>query len=121
MRGHEVFTSVSVGIALSSAGYDRPEDMLRDADTAMYRAKAAGRARHRSSTATCTSARCRRCSSRPICDARSSAARSSLYYQPIVDLDSGAVLGFEALVRWRHPERGLLPPDRSCRSPRRPG
>ena len=46
VRGYEMFTSVSVGIALSSAGYERPEDMLRDADTAMYRAKAGGRARH---------------------------------------------------------------------------
>ena len=44
VRGYEMFTSVSVGIALSSAGYERPEDMLRDADTAMYRAKAGGRA-----------------------------------------------------------------------------
>jgi GGDEF domain-containing protein len=46
VRGHEVRSSVSLGIALASAGYERPEDMLRDADTAMYRAKADGRARH---------------------------------------------------------------------------
>jgi diguanylate cyclase (GGDEF)-like protein/PAS domain S-box-containing protein len=111
VRGHEVFTSVSVGIALSSAGFERPEDMLRDADTAMYRAKAAGRARHQVFGGDMHQ---RAVSSlRLETDLRRALERSEIvpYYQPIVDFDSGAVLGFEALARWRHPKLGLLTPD----------
>jgi diguanylate cyclase (GGDEF)-like protein/PAS domain S-box-containing protein len=111
VRGSEVFTSVSVGIALSSAGYDCPEDMLRDADTAMYRAKAGGRARHQVFAGDMHQ---RAVSSlRLETDLRRALERREIvpYYQPIVDLDSGAVLGFEALARWRHPGRGMIPPD----------
>jgi diguanylate cyclase (GGDEF)-like protein/PAS domain S-box-containing protein len=111
VRDHEVFTSVSVGIALSSAGYDCPEDMLRDADTAMYRAKAGGRARYQvfggDMHLVAVSAL------QLETDLRHAIERREIvpHYQPIVDLDSGAVVGFEALARWRHPTRGLLPPD----------
>ena len=111
VRGHEMFTSVSVGIALSSAGYERPEDMLRDADTAMYRAKAGGRARHQVFAGDMHQ---RAVSSlRLETDLRRALERREIvpYYQPIVDLDDGEVLGFEALARWRHPTLGLLPPD----------
>jgi len=109
--GYEVFTSVSVGIALSSAGYDRPEDMLRDADTAMYRAKAGGRARHQVFAGHMHQ---RAVSSlRLETDLRRAIERQEIvpHYQPIVDLDTGALLGFEALARWRHPTRGMLLPD----------
>jgi diguanylate cyclase (GGDEF)-like protein/PAS domain S-box-containing protein len=111
VRGHEVFTSVSVGIALSSAGFTCPEDMLRDADTAMYRAKAAGRARHQVFGGDMHQ---RAVSSlRLETDLRRALERREIvpYYQPIVDFDSGAVLGFEALARWRHPKLGMLLPD----------
>ncbi len=111
VRGYEMFPSVSVGIALSSAGYERPEDMLRDADTAMYRAKAGGRARHQVFAGDMHQ---RAVSSlRLETDLRRALARREIvpYYQPIVDLDGGAVVGFEALARWRHPSLGLLPPD----------
>jgi diguanylate cyclase (GGDEF)-like protein/PAS domain S-box-containing protein len=111
VRGYEMFTSVSVGIALSSAGYECPEDMLRDADTAMYRAKAGGRARHQIFAGDMHQ---RAVSSlRLETDLRRALERREVvpYYQPIVDLDSGAVVGFEALARWRHPSLGLLPPD----------
>ena len=111
VRGFEMFTSVSVGIALSSAGYERPDDMLRDADTAMYRAKAGGRAGHQvfdgdMHQRAVTSLRLET-------DLRRALERGEIvpYYQPIVDLDDGAVIGFEALARWRHPSGGLLPPD----------
>ena len=111
MRGGEVFTSVSVGIALSSAGYGSPEDMLRDADTAMYRAKAGGRARHQVFDGDMH----RRAVSslRLETDLRRALERREIvpYYQPIVELDSGTVVGFEALARWRHPTSGLLLPD----------
>jgi diguanylate cyclase (GGDEF)-like protein/PAS domain S-box-containing protein len=111
VRGHEVFTSVSVGIAMSSAGFDCPEDMMRDADTAMYRAKAAGRARHQVFGGDMHQ---RAVSSLQLeTDLRRALERREIvpYYQPIVDFDSGAVIGFEALARWRHPSLGLLSPD----------
>jgi diguanylate cyclase (GGDEF)-like protein/PAS domain S-box-containing protein len=111
VRGYEMFTSVSVGIALSSAGYDRPEDMLRDADTAMYRAKAGGRARHQVFAGDMHQ---RAVSSlRLETDLRRALQRREIvpFYQPIVNLDDGAVVGFEALARWQHPTLGLLPPD----------
>jgi diguanylate cyclase (GGDEF)-like protein/PAS domain S-box-containing protein len=111
VRGYEMFTSVSVGIALSSAGYECPEDMLRDADTAMYRAKAAGRARHQVFAGDMHQ---RAVSSlRLETDLRRAVQRREIvpFYQPIVNLDDGTVVGFEALARWRHPTRGLIPPD----------
>ena len=111
IRGVEVFTSVSVGIALSSAGYESPEEMLRDADTAMYRAKAGGRASHQVFDGDMH----RRAVSslRLETDLRRALERHEIvpYYQPIVDLDSGAVVGFEALARWQHPSKGMLLPD----------
>ena len=111
VRGYEMFTSVSVGIALSSGGYECPEDMLRDADTAMYRAKAGGRSRHQVFNGDMHQ---RAVSSlRLETDLRRALERREIipYYQPIVDLDSGAVVAFEALARWRHPNLGLLSPD----------
>jgi diguanylate cyclase (GGDEF)-like protein/PAS domain S-box-containing protein len=111
LRGYEMFTSVSVGIALSSAGYDNPEDMLRDADTAMYRAKAGGRAGHQVFGEDMHQ---RAVSSlRLESDLRRALERKEIvpYYQPIVNLDDGAVFGFEALARWHHPAKGLVLPD----------
>jgi diguanylate cyclase (GGDEF)-like protein/PAS domain S-box-containing protein len=111
VSGYEVFTSVSLGIALSSAGYERPEDMLRDADTAMYRAKAGGRARHQIFAGDMHQ---RAVSSlRLETDLRRALERGEIvpHYQPIVDLDTGDVVAFEALARWRHPTRGMLLPD----------
>ena len=111
MAGAEVFTSVSVGIALSSAGYLSPEEMPWDADTAMYRAKAGGRAGHQVFDGAMHQ---RAVSSLKLeTDLRRALERNEIvpYYQPIVDLDTGAVVGFEALARWRHPTNGLLLPD----------
>ena len=111
VRGYDVFTSVSVGIALSSAGYECPEDMLRDADTAMYRAKAGGRARHQVFGGDMHQ---RAVFSLQLeTDLRRAVERQEIvpYYQPVVELDTGAVVGFEALARWRHPSRGMVMPD----------
>ena len=111
LSGHEVFTSVSLGIALSSSGYEKPEDMLRDADIAMYRAKAAGRSRHQIFDADMHERAMALL--RLETDLRRALERGELlaYYQPIIDLESRRLLGFEALARWRHPERGMVTPD----------
>ncbi len=108
--GHEVFTSTSIGIAVSSTGYDDPENMLRDADTAMYRAKAQGKA--------CYEVFDKGMHTHAVYvlqmenDLRRAIDREELrvYYQPIVSLDNGQLAGFEALIRWQHPERGFINP-----------
>ena len=110
LGSHEVFTTVSIGIALSSPDYRRPEDILRDADTAMYRAKQLGKARHEVFDQEMRARAMDRLGLER--DMRRAVERRELFlqYQPIVSLDTGAVRGFEALVRWRHPERGLILP-----------
>jgi diguanylate cyclase (GGDEF)-like protein len=108
--GREVFTSASIGIALSSTGYERAEDILRDADTAMYRAKGLGKARHEVFDA---EMRAQVVSVlRLETDLRFALERNELrlFYQPVISLQTGTITGFEALVRWEHPERGLIPP-----------
>ncbi len=111
LNGHEVFATVSIGIALSSTGYDRPEEVLRDADTAMYRAKMLGKARHEVFDKT-MHARAMNLLQMEA-DLRRAIERKEfiLHYQPIVALESGTISGFEALIRWQHPERGFVPPD----------
>ncbi|MDK2971175.1 MAG: hypothetical protein PWP23_930 [Candidatus Sumerlaeota bacterium] len=111
LDGMDVTTTASIGIALSATGYDKPEDILRDADAAMYRAKSGGRNRHE------------------VFDREMHVAVVSLlkleshlrralennefliHYQPFVSLEKCRLTGFEALVRWMHPERGLLAPN----------
>ncbi|OKH54440.1 hypothetical protein NIES2130_28480 [Scytonema sp. HK-05] len=110
LQGQEVFTSVSIGIALSTTGYERPEDLLRDADTAMYHAKSSGKARceiFNPKMYTQAVARLQLDT-----DLRHALDRQEfrVYYQPIVALNSGRIAGFEALVRWQHPERGIINP-----------
>ncbi|MFM7427606.1 MAG: putative bifunctional diguanylate cyclase/phosphodiesterase, partial [Elainella sp.] len=116
LTGQEVFTSASIGIALSETEYDRPEDLLRNADTAMYRAKTLGRSRH----ALFDTAMHKRAVAllQLETDLRRAVAASGtaqpqefrIQYQPIVALATGQLSGFEALVRWQHPERGLISP-----------
>ena len=110
LGSQQVFSSASIGIALGHAEYERAEDLLRDADMAMYRAKARGKARHEIFDA--------EMHTRAVAllqletDLRWAIERHEfrLYYQPIVQLDSGTVVGFEALIRWQHPQRGLVSP-----------
>ena len=110
ISGHEVFTTASMGIALSATGYDRPEDILRDAETAMYRAKNRGKACHEVFD-TAMYARAVALLQVEI-DLRRAVERQEflVFYQPIVNLENGQLVGFEALVRWRHPQRGLISP-----------
>jgi diguanylate cyclase (GGDEF)-like protein/PAS domain S-box-containing protein len=111
LGGPEIYMSGSIGIALSTTGYDRAEDLLRDADTAMYRAKAGGRARYE----VFDTAMRRHVTlfMRTQNDLRRAIERDELrvHYQPIVEMTTGTVGAFEALVRWQHPERGLLGPN----------
>jgi diguanylate cyclase (GGDEF)-like protein/PAS domain S-box-containing protein len=106
----EVAASASIGIALSASGYEKPEDVLHDADAAMYRAKASGRSRYEVYD---TDMHSRVLAQLQLeVDLRVAVERQEIvvHYQPIVSLDEGIVLGLEALVRWQHPARGLLAP-----------
>ncbi|MBW4491964.1 MAG: EAL domain-containing protein [Oscillatoria princeps RMCB-10] len=144
LNGHEIFTSASIGIAFSernsqnpdgtshsSLNYEWPQDLLRDADTAMYRAKALGRSRHevfsagmhlRAVTRLQLETDLRRaiqenweftilnCESSENPNCKVPESKLLLYYQPVVSLDTGLIAGFEALLRWQHPTRGLVSP-----------
>ncbi|MFY9824486.1 MAG: EAL domain-containing protein [Thermoanaerobaculia bacterium] len=111
LGGHEVFITASIGIAVHTPEYERPEDLLRDADTAMYRAKSSGRACHVVFNRVMHRFVMARLQLET--DLRRAVERGQLrvHYQPFVDLATDEVTGFEALVRWQHPRRGLLPPD----------
>jgi diguanylate cyclase (GGDEF)-like protein/PAS domain S-box-containing protein len=111
LGGREVFTSVSIGIALSNPAYEQPEDILRDADTAMYRAKSLGKARYEVFDADMRASVMARLQLET--DLRHALERGEFrnFYQPIVALVSGEIAGFEALLRWQHPTRGLLGPN----------
>ena len=110
LDGHEVFTTASIGIALSSTGYQNAEDFLRDADTAMYRAKALGEGRHQIFDKSMHEQAARLLKLET--DLRRAIERKELrlHYQPIMSLHTGLLAGFEALVRWQHPDDGLLSP-----------
>ncbi|HEY4885735.1 MAG TPA: EAL domain-containing protein [Myxococcales bacterium] len=109
IEGHEVFAGASIGIALGGPATERVEHLLRDADTAMYRAKVRG-CRH----AVFDSSMHERAMAalRIENELRRALERGELrvHYQPIVELSSSKILGVEALVRWEHRERGLVPP-----------
>lgn len=109
--GREIFASFSIGIVLSSTGdYSRTEDLMRDADIAMYNAKSRGRACHsifdaamhaQAKTALWLET-----------DLRKALDNDELviHYQPIISVDDNRIFGFEALVRWQHPSRGIIFP-----------
>jgi len=110
VQGREIVCAASIGIVTSDQAYEHADDMLRDADAAMYRAKARGRdcveafeaGGHETGVQALRTAN----------ELRRGIERGEIvpYFQPIVDLDSGRAIGFEVLARWLHPDRGLLPP-----------
>jgi diguanylate cyclase (GGDEF)-like protein/PAS domain S-box-containing protein len=110
LAGKEVYTSVSIGIAQSNAVYEGPDEMLRDADTAMYHAKSLGKGRYEVFDAKMRANVMARLQLET--DLRHALERGEFrnFYQPIVNLASGEIAGFEALLRWQHPTRGLLGP-----------
>ncbi|WP_299644350.1 EAL domain-containing protein [uncultured Chloroflexus sp.] len=110
LQGHKIVISSSIRIAYSSSGYAQPADLIRDADTAMYHAKLRGKACYvRFDPSMHTEALAKLQLEQ---DLRFGLARNEfrLFYQPIVLLRTGAIVGFEALIRWQHPQRGLLAP-----------
>lgn len=110
LGGVEVFTTVSIGIALSAPAYEKPGEMLRDADTAMYRAKALGKGRHEVFDATMHERAVTLLRIKSELGHGLDRGEFEVFYQPMVAVAGRRVLGFEALVRWRHPQRGLLAP-----------
>ncbi|MBX7246378.1 MAG: EAL domain-containing protein [Candidatus Sumerlaeaceae bacterium] len=107
---HEMFVTASVGIAFGTSSEDRPDDIIRNADTAMYRAKAKGKARYevfdmemRTEVQNLLQIET---------DLRRGISRKEfeIHYQPVVELRTGEIAGFEAVVRWHHPRRGLVAP-----------
>jgi len=111
LAGKEIFTSISIGIAMSNTAYEEPEDLLRDADTAMYRAKSLGKARFEVFDADMRASVMARLQLET--DMRRALERHEFrnVYQPIVALESGRIVGFEALMRWQHPTRGMIGPE----------
>ncbi len=112
IEGHELRTSASVGIALSSAAHERAEDLLHDAEVAMRRARAMGGSR----CEVFDEAMHTRAVNRLKLEAELREAigkrQFRVYYQPIVQLETRQITGFEALLRWQHPEQGLISPDK---------
>jgi len=119
VNGHQILSTVSIGIALSSTGYERPEQVLRDADIVMYHAKSKGRARYEvfdleAHTRVMNQLKLEN-------DLRHAVQllerpdtlkdnQFIVYYQPITCLKTGSIVGFEALLRWQHPQLGMVSP-----------
>ena len=110
VHGNEVFVTGSMGVALSSSGYDTPEQVIRDADTAMYQSKA-----HRRADVTIFEPAMHSRAMERLqleMDLRRAIERQEFvpYYQAILSVKEKCIVGYEALARWNHPERGLIPP-----------
>ncbi len=116
VAGHELFVSASIGISVGNAETADLGELLRDADTAMYRAKVSGRGRSQVFTGEMRSAVVAQLQLEN--DLRRAVERREfeVHYQPIVTQRDAGVIGFEALVRWHHPERGLVYPDAFIRT-----
>lgn len=108
--GYDLFTTASLGIVLSSSAHEQPEHLLRSADMAMYRAKVSGRARFEIFDPAMHAAALIRLQLET--DLRRAVERGEfeLHYQPVVELATGTISGVEALVRWRHPQHGMIQP-----------
>ncbi|AFY41764.1 EAL domain-containing protein [Nostoc sp. PCC 7107] len=112
LNEHKVFTNASIGIAVGKNNYEQAANILRDADVAMYRAKSLGKARyevfhpkmHESASLLLQLETAMR-------HALIQQEEFRLHYQPIVSLLTGKIIGFEALIRWHHPERGIISPE----------
>jgi diguanylate cyclase (GGDEF)-like protein/PAS domain S-box-containing protein len=110
LGSQEIFASLSIGIAFSAVEYEAAEDVLRDADTAMYQAKTTGKARFQIFDDSMHTHALRLLKLEHSLRRAVDKGEFLLHFQPIVALEDGAVAGLEALVRWEHPERGLISP-----------
>ena len=106
----EVFISTSIGIAMGKPGYLKPEEILRDADIAMYRAKTYGRSRYEVFNEEMHEQANYRLQLETEMRLAIERKEFRVYYQPIVDLENEEIIGFEALIRWIHPFRGTISP-----------
>lgn len=110
LNGHSVFTGTSIGIVLSEDYYDRPEDILRDADTVMYRAKMNGRSNYAMFDKEMHAHAVRALQMEADLQRAIVNNEFKMYYQPIVSLADGNIIGVESLIRWEHPQNGLVSP-----------
>ena len=111
LSGNEIRISASIGVALSTDGYRTADEMLRDADIAMYQAKSAGKAGYKVFNAAMRAVATTRLKLETEIRAAIDRREFELQYQPIINLKTNELSGFEALVRWRHPTRGIIHPD----------
>lgn len=111
INNQEVYTSASIGIAFSNQDYQNPTDILRDADTAMYRAKTLGKARQEIFNASMYADNLAQLKLEIDLRQALKFNELELYYQPIILLETGLLCGFEALLRWKHPRRGMISPN----------
>ncbi len=110
LEHHQIFSSTSIGITISTMGYSQPEEVLRDADIAMYSAKQSDKGRYQiMTTAMQVNAMQRFKLEHELRDALKN-EEFRLFYQPIICLATGKLAGFEALIRWQHPIHGLIHP-----------
>jgi len=111
LEGNQVFMTTSVGIALSSSDQSKPNDLLRDADVAMYEAKKEGKARYKMFDSGMHAQALQRLRMENGLRRAIEQDQLRVHYQPKVSLDTGRIVGMEALVRWENPERGLVSPE----------
>jgi diguanylate cyclase (GGDEF)-like protein len=111
LDGHELHVTASIGLVMSIAGYDQPDDILRDADIAMYHAKASGKARFEIFDVKMRSQAFSRLETEQQLRNALGNQEFRLYYQPILSLKTNELVSFEALIRWHHPQRGILLPN----------
>jgi len=112
LYGNRLYVSVSIGILVGNPDYQQPEHLLRDADTAMYQAKAMGRNAYRLFDTEMHDSILRRIQLENDLQRALENRQFLIHYQPIVDLECGCISGLEALARWQHPQAGLVTPDR---------
>ena len=110
--GHEIFVTVSIGIALYPPGADNADALIKNADIAMYRAKAQGRNNYQFYVPDMSDQPFARLALESSLHYALERNEFQVYYQPLADLSTAQVTSVEALVRWRHPDLGIIPPDR---------
>lgn len=111
LTGHTAYISASIGIAWNSGDCQQPDDLLRNADTAMYRAKAQGKARYEVFDAEMNIQAKARLELETELRKALENDEFAIHYQPIISLATTSVIGFEALLRWKHPHRGMISPE----------